>query len=275
MTKVLTNAQGKIYINQAGKALATETADIITATNNTGSAISNGDKVWIEPSGNNYNLINFRSAVYDNYTIVGSPIVNTSTGVVSDFSSSNYLQLPTSFNPVNNPWDVYISFNKPPYLASGNTQIISTNSFQLGIDFNSYLRIWVWDENGGSVCDSALDLRYSDMPEHTICHIYFTGSEYKVDYSVDNINWINIYQNTTSVACRSSDFIIIGTAASESYRFEYFRGSVDLSETYIKVNNSLLWDPRAIQITANTLTGYAKENIASGSSGNVKTVLGD
>ena len=228
--------------------------------------------MWIEPSGNDYNLINLHY-VYSNYTIVGNPSINTSTGVVSGFSSSSYLQIPISFNLENNPWDVYISFNKPPYSASGNTQIISTNRFQLGIDFNSYLRIWAWDENGGGVCDSALDLTYSDMPEHIICHIYFTGYEYKVDYSTDNINWINIYQNTTSVACRSSDFIIIGTAAAASYRSEYFRGAVDLSETYIKINDEIVWNPRAIQISENTLTGFAQENIASGSSGTVKTVL--
>jgi hypothetical protein len=113
------------------------------------------------------------------------------------------------------------------------------------------------------------------MPEHTICHIYFTGSEYKVDYSTDNINWINVYQNTSSVVCRSSNIIVIGTAASESYRSEYFRGSVDLSETYIKINGAYLWDPRGISITEDTLTGYAKENIASGSTGlvNVGAVI--
>lgn len=180
--------------------------------------------------------------VYDNYTIVGSPTVNVSTGVVSGFSQSNYLQLPQAFNPDNNPWDVYVSFNKPLSQVSNNTQIISTSGFQLGINMNAYFWLWVWDKDGNGICDSALNLTYSSMPEHTICHIYFTGSEYKVDYSIDNINWINIYQNTSSVACRSSDIIIIGNAASSSYRSEYFRGSVDLSETYIKVNNSIWWE---------------------------------
>ena len=240
----------------------------IIAINSTGSAISKGDKVWIKPTGNNYNLINFSSTpVYDNFTTVGSLTVNTSTGVVSGFSQSNYLQLPQAFNPDNNPWDVYVSFNKPLSQVSNNTQIISTSGFQLGINMNAYFWLWVWDKDGNGICDSALNLTYSNMPEHTMCHIYFTGSEYKVDYSVDSISWINIYQNTLSVACRSSDVILIGNAASESYRSEYFRGSVDLSGTYIKISDSIWWTPRAIQITENTITGYAKENISINGAG--------
>lgn len=280
MTKVLTNSQGKIYINQAGKALATETADIITATNNTGSAIIKGDKVWIEPSGNNYNLINFRSAVYDNYTIVGSPTVNTSTGVVSGFSASNYLTLPLSLNPADKPWEVRLKFmtSNDVNSSQGLFQTIKaySDAGQYGIIVMIYqgkldLSIsvdgtsWLFDTSGTHTLSS-----------NTLYWVKFgwTGSEYYLDYSTDGINYVrDVTENSTNPAYSSSNYTLLGIYSWISK--DSFRGTIYLSETYIKVNNSLWWNPRGIQITEDTLTGYAQENIASGSTGNVKTVLGD
>lgn len=279
MAKVLTNAQGKIYINQAGKALATETADIITATNNTGSAIIEGDKVWIEPSGNNYNLINFRSAVYDNYTIVGSPTVNTSTGVVSGFSASNYLTLPLSLNPADKPWEVKLKFTTSNDVnsAQGIFQTITAYSVngQYGICFMIFegkldLGVsidgtsWLFDTRGTHT-----------LSTNTTYWVKFgwTGTEYYVDYSTDGTNYTrDITENSTTPVYSSSNYTLLGIY---SWRVkDSFRGALDLSDCYITVNNSIWWNPRVIQATEDTLTGYAKENIAAGSTGNVKTVLG-
>lgn len=80
---------------------------VITATNNTGSAISEGDKVWINQDGNTYELVNYYSSV-PNFNIVGSPTIDN--GVASGFSVNNYLKIPQKFNPGNNAWEVNLRF---------------------------------------------------------------------------------------------------------------------------------------------------------------------
>lgn len=280
MVKIQVNSQGKAYYTSGKVLLAPESSDVIAATNTTGSAISNGDKVWIEQSGNNYNLINFRSALYNNYTIVGSPTVNTSTGVVSGFSSSSYLTLPQSLNPANSPWEVRLKF------ATSNDINLSQGLFQT---------ITAYSENGQygiilMIYEGKLDLGISvdgtswlfdtrgthNLSSNTTYWVKFgwTGSEYYLDYSMDGINYIrDVTENSSTPAYSSSNYTVLGIY-SWSVK-DSFRGTLDLSQTYIKVNNSIWWNPRAIQITEDTLTGYAQENIASGSTGNVKTVLGD
>ena len=104
----------------------------------------------------------------------------------------------------------------------------------------------------------------------------WTGSEYYLDYSIDGTNYTrDLTIAAATPAYSSSNHTLLGLY-STNFK-DGFSGTLDLSECYIKVNNSIWWNYRVIQIqmTEYTLTGYAQENIASGSIGNVKTVLGD
>lgn len=280
MTKVLTNSQGKIYINQAGKALASEIPDIITATNNTGSVITEGDKVWVESSGNNYNLIDFRSALYNNFTVIGSPTVNTSTGVVNGFSSSSYLTLPQSLNPGNNPWEVKSKFTTSNDVNSAQGVFQTITAYSDAGQYGICLMIYQGNLDLGISTDGAswlFDTRGTHtLSSNTTYWVKFgwTGTEYYVDYSTDGTNYTrDITENSSIPAYSSSNYTLLGIYSWSSK--DGFRGTLDLSECYITVNGSEWWNPRGIQITEDTLTGYAQENIASGSTGNVKTVLGD
>ncbi|MBQ3311681.1 hypothetical protein IJG72_06350 [bacterium] len=155
------------------------------------------------------------------------------------------MQLPEVFSPSSDPWEVQISIIKNEASLNRTRQIISCSGFQLGFTLESdstyHLRLWTWDANGNSIFDSALNLSYNDMPNQIICRIYFTGSEYKVDYSTDKENWINIFQITSNTPVRNSGTIFIGTCYNSSYRTEYFTGSIDLSDTSISFNGVEWW----------------------------------
>ena len=281
MVKIQVNSQGKAYYTSAGKVLlAPESGDVIAATNTTGSAISNGDKVWIEPSGNNYNLINFRSALYNNFTVVGRPTVDASTGVVSNFGNYDYLTLPQSLNPANSPWEVKSKFTTSYDVnsAQGVFQTITAYSddgqygicfmilegkldFSISTDGTS----WLFDTRGTHT-----------LSTHTTYWVKFgwTGTEYYVDYSTDGTNYIrDVTENSTTPVFSLSNYTLLGIYSWAGR--DNFRGTLDLSQTYIEVNNLIWWDPKGVQITEYTLTGFAQENIDNSASGKVKTVLGD
>lgn len=252
--------------------------NLITATNNTGAAVNTGDKVWIEPSGNNYNLINFRSALYNNFAVVGSPTINTSTGVVTNFSSSSFLRLQQAFNPGNSSWEVglkikvndtsnykgiFHSFKTLNYDPGsfGIAFLISNGYFQIDISANG--TDWFFYQNSSFLVQTNTTYWIK---------IGWTGTEYYLDYSTDGTNYTrDISYSSTTPVYSLNNYTNLG--AYNAYTPFPFSGDVYLSDCYITVNDLIWWDPRGIGITENTLTGFATENITSGSSGTIRTVL--
>ena len=92
------------------------------------------------PKGINYNYITKQNVRhYDNFTVIGSPTVNDNTGVVSGFSTSNYLKLPTAFNHSNNAWEILFKVRTGSDVST-NQKIIH---FSKGTDFNGRYGIGV------------------------------------------------------------------------------------------------------------------------------------
>ena len=247
----------------------------IEATNNTGSNILEGDKVWIEPSGNDYNLINLHYA-YSNFTVVGNPSINTSTGVVSGFSQSSYLTLPQSLNPANSPWEVKLKFTTSNSITGGLFQTITSYSengrFGICLLAAAGRLDFAISSNGSSwLFDRTTNFTLATNTTYWV-KFGWTGTTYYLDYSTDGTNYTrDITENGTTASYSSSNYTLLGIY-STNFK-DGFSGTLDLSDCYIKVNNSIWWNPRVISITEDTLTGYAQENIASGSSGTIRTVL--
>lgn len=288
MTKVLTNSQGKIYINQAGKALASESGDVIAATNTTGNAISNGDKVWVNKNNGSYSIENFDSdndfvesyAKLKTTPISSSHIATISsnndgiiTPLVIPFSTAFTWEFVTRIKPSNSlasqsfgiffcsdrvtggPLDCLIHSGAFMYVQNGQTIIFQGSAgsrvdWGVGIDLSGYDWVYLKGE--------------------------FTGNEYKLSTSTDGVTWSTL-QTTASVICAQPEYCLrIGSPNYGDNSYGY-KGDIDLTKTYFKVNGKIIWQavyPKP-NVTTDSLTGYAQENIASGSTGNVKTVLGD
>ena len=256
-----------------------EVTSVITATNNTGSAISEGDKVWInQEDGNTYELVNYYSSV-PNFNTVGSPTITN--GVASGFSVNNYLKIPQKFNPSNNAWEVNLRFTTGSNIST--SQLIfgqidgftsGKNSIWFGIinndDANEDLLIGL-SSNGSS---------YDIVNGLTLISSIQANTEYNVKIIYDNtLNEYNFFVNNEQIGNAVSGNPIYNDSTlifgNERAAGNPFLGSIDLKETHIKIDGADWWTPYATNITSATQTGTAVENISSGGTGlvNVGAVI--
>lgn len=240
--------------------------DEITALNNTGTAVSEGDKVWINENSGSYTLEDLsNTSFYEvNLTPKGTP--NIQTGVsASGFSASNYLQFRgTISNFTTENCTLYIKF-KTGSSTSSQQQILQIDKSNINLFIQSgYIRSW----------DGAQSRNITGAYANQTYWIKFqtNGTNKSVSVSLDGQTYGSPVSFTDSTAGGNTILLEIG-----SYDFNpswYFYGNVDLLQTYIKnADGDIVW--RAIEDNSNTLIGYAKENIASGSTGTVETILGE
>ena len=197
--------------------------DVITALNNTGTAVSEGDKVWI----------NQEAAYSYNFDVVGTPTIDNTTEVVSGFSSSNYLITPDAFD-YTQPFQIYVKFTTPSSI-SAYTPILGASAEYSTVPFyfmqNDFTLYGFGSSNGSSwnlfsnvaVKTCSANTTYTMMFE-------FTGSAY-VWYEYENGTWTELTRVTSSTPCYSGGKIQLG--AWGSIHSEAWIGSIDLSETKI------------------------------------------
>lgn len=257
--------------------------DEITATNNTGSAITNGDKVWVNQSGGSYTLEDYN--VYEiNCDKYGSPTISNS--VASNFSTSNYLLTKNIIDTQSyNSWEFNIKIRTPSDVYSGKTGYgyyfcgATDNggtypdlnySFLYQIyhnKFNMYL-----SSNGTSwdipVSGDATILGNTDY----FIKLSFDGTQYILSFSTDGITYTTVSSATSSLKMHN-DKISFGKAFSNSPDTS-FSGSIDFSQSYFIADGVKIWDGYTasgrINAPDTALTGTAAENITIGGTGDVE-----
>lgn len=158
------------------------------------------------------------------YTIVGSPTIVD--GVVSGFSTSNYLTLPTNNILKNaNTWEI----------------IIKLEDLQSGYILGSYIQYSIaltkskiYLSSNGSSWDIASGVGTGSANNDSYVRIKFTGSSYIYDYSLDGINWINIATINSSVKIVN----ITELQICKWYGY-YATGSINITKSLTKINNKL------------------------------------
>lgn len=271
---VIGNSLGKVYLTSQNKLLQFSNGDIITATNNTGANISKGEKVWINKIGSDYSIEKFYSSK-QNFITMGSPTI--SNGIVSNFSENNYL---ISVNPsfYSNPWTMQLKFTVIPNsnwfkLTGSQTDHAGGNSF--GISPSNLL--YVEATTNGSSWDIDMPITDVTISENTVYWVRFgwTGSLYFIDLSTDGVNFTRKNTVSNSSPLVYSEPLWIGKTWYDSAYRRYWRGTLYLDDTYIESNGRKWWTTYSPNVYENTLTGIAAENIASGSTGSVKTILAE
>lgn len=280
------NKGGTVTVDGGSSQLATDiqnipTFDTITATNTTGSTISADDKVWINKVGADYELINFYQGPYFYFGSKGSSLsFNNTTGEISGFanSSSGCFVIPERM-PINtaNSWKIVYKAKTPAthvhtsLVNAPNNYYYASIALSLELDNNNnYMACAIRTESGNVWNIWLLNIQYpTEVDTWYWWSVEFTGTEYILKQSTDGVNFIELARVTSSTkAHQPSQNIATG------YVGRYWRGSVDLSESYIEVNGSLWWKG-ALKDTqaANCLTGYTQDDIANNATGNVKTLL--
>jgi hypothetical protein len=166
------------------------------------------------------------------YTIVGSPTIVD--GVVSGFNNSNYLKIDNAIILSQaDDWEIKIKIgtNTGSYILGSNLQNIITCSIGTS---SLYL------SSNGSSWDIASGVGLSSrIPENSYLRLRFTGTHYILDYSTDNVTWTTCADVTSSSKLSSSlSYLRIGNWGGGGDT-TLFTGTIDLKETYIKINNKL------------------------------------
>lgn len=202
-----------------------------------------------------------------NYTKVGNPTIVDN--VASGFSSSNYINAAKVSGNVNSVELV---------VKVGNLPSTPTNSNELIIGLNGTNMVRVYYTSANKIQTNFKDenntTRYINMSGT------FVGPYYKLILnsnggyaysSSDGINWTLLSNSLYKPILNNMfDNIRLGYVTST---YNYFEGSIDLSQTYVKVNNEL-WFYGKINSTSNIApvpAGFAYNNTTTPSVGYVNT----
>lgn len=217
------------------------------------SIIINGDAWWIPEFTSHtekFYYVNYYK--YNNFTKVGSLTVDEDTGLVSGFSLRNCIQLNDLIN-FRKTWEM----NFKIITGSNVTSRQKLNGATDNVDFNfptvefsrsgsPQLFMLCISSNGSSwnIADSVVGTY--QIQANTTYWIKFgwDGNVYYLDYSLNGETFIRDIEVTSNVhAYNSNHYMGIGndiySTASDGQ--SPFLGTIDLSETYIKVDNSLWW----------------------------------
>lgn len=253
MVKIQVNSQGKAYYTSAGKVLlAPESGgEQVEAVNNTGSAITSGDKVWINQENGENKLVNYykNGIGFSNFDVYGQLTFDSEEKVVSNFSSSKYIKLKDPFNPGSDTWEIVFKIKTSSDVTTnqaifGNYGASFQNSPQITIN-ESHFSIYI---PTNPISSSFLINKigtYTIMPNTLYwLKLFFNGTSYGLDYSLDGLLFISDITESSSVAIGvANEGFCIGYNYYSSSSTQYFQGSIDLSESYIKVNNEIWWQP--------------------------------
>ena len=173
-----------------------------------------------------------------NYTVLGSPTI-TSDGLVSGFSTINYLETPKTFPT--GVTDLEIVF-KVKFSALRFDYFFNTAldfSLALGISNSGFLRFYL--SNNTTNWDIGYGEGATTLTTDTWYYVKFTydGATYKLYQSTDNITW--------NLECSLSSTTTIGVnykACRIGYGFTdspATNTTVDLKESYIKIDGAYWW----------------------------------
>lgn len=178
-----------------------------------------------------------------NVTEIGSPKVDN--GVVSGFSSANYLKITDSFNVSSaKSWEMFYKITTGSNITTGQTicgHTGSSNYDPVAITTNTskHFALTLCGSSSSSFLN-AVSGKYTILPNTNYwLRLTFDGSKYVLSYSLNNVDFIDDVSLESTKKIWTSNLVLGRQQGSDS---EYpFLGSIDLNECYIKINGELWW----------------------------------
>lgn len=207
----------------------------------------------IKVNGNNWWIPEFKATATNTYTIkypkytdyikIGSPTIDKETGIVTGFSSSNYLQLSDHFNPGDSAWEVQtkVKTNSVDSERDIFGTTIDQNLFRIGLAGTVTDRWQILVANNGRWITTSSHYGSYNVLSNTVYWIKagFDGVDtYYLDYSLDGQTYTRdvTYTSTLKMTPQPSMSTILGSS---------WDGTVDLSETRILINNEIWWQAKS------------------------------
>ena len=191
----------------------------------------NGYKVW-EGYGD--------SKDYPRFFITGSPVIINK--LAQGFSTSNYIQLPAIFNPNGSDWEMFFKINSGSLTTPKGIFSVDTY-YSLVLGIGTKLCVWT-SSNGQSWSESAMDNNgITTLKENTDYYLKATynNNVLNVYLSEDGNVWTTEFTQNISLAPVTSNYSKLGVYRAGGSPFS--TGWIDLSVSYIKVNNEMYWQP--------------------------------
>ena len=183
-----------------------------------------------------------------NYDTIGT--VNNSGGVVSGFTSTDFIKLPNLFNPANSNWEYVIRFT-----TGSSTTTFQIISAIINENFQTQFEYWIgtngnlYAELYGSIGESRAIV--NNIAPNTTYKVKtsYDGTSYKIYRDTNlNDNWTLIDTISKADTITGSSTIRLGVqkkGTSEVEGQNPLLGSIDLNETSISINNQTWWQYEA------------------------------
>ena len=239
-----------------------EVISVITATNNTGSAISEGDEVWVEKIISDgittYTIKDFYQTLKPNYKVNGQ-IYKFPDGAYGSFSASNYFTLDKNIS-VASTFEAIIKFT---------TSTNDISNFQNILDFDPFTELFI--ENGelrvyASIPDSYISCGSVSLSTVYWAKIVKANGTTTLSYSTDG----ETFTGEVSISGDTETEIHNKKIGAGLYSNRAFNGTIFLEESYIEIDG-IMYE----YSSSDAFTGIAQENIVVGSTGlvNVGAVI--
>lgn len=182
------------------------------------------------------------------YKVTGSPTI-TSEGIFSTTSRYNFVYPDiNNFTPYNQSWEFTIRCRCSS--SSGRKLLVGPSSgycdLGFAIEFNNAGKIWAGLSSDGANWNIGGITSTSTYSTNTWYYVRvgWNGTEYYMKTSTNGTSWTDegTLSSTTPIYVNTSKTFEIGGTDQNS---DYWRGSIDLNNTYYSVNNVEIW--RAIK----------------------------
>ena len=172
-----------------------------------------------------------------NVKITGSPTV--SSGVVSGFSSANYLTLPDIFTPGSNSWEYVIKIKFSS--VSGTEYFFGSKNYVMPLIGRVGNRFKIWISTNGSSWNFASEKSgtYTVLVDtYYWIKMKFTGSAYILSYSTDGSTFTDDINVSGTATIKGGSAPVIGYGWTDN---PLTTGTVDLTACYIKIGGTTTW----------------------------------
>jgi hypothetical protein len=207
-----------------------------------------------------------------NYTKFGSWIDD---GVVSGFTTSNWLSIPSIIAFDSNPWEIGLKFR------TGDVVVQKQRIFNSQTDLNGTM--FLIDANGNFEWRVNADNWVKHISSFIVSSntlywvkLKFDGSSYIMSYSTDDVTYVD---DITIFSSNTLTTVGYNIGASEaSVAREPFGGVIDLNNCYVKIGRSILWHgTKAYQINVSDKDVYEnwKQPVLTSNNSNPGFIVSD
>lgn len=175
---------------------------------------------------------------FPNATIIGSPTINH--GQISGLGPTSYLKFPFLVDFQNKPFEIGMEFTTGSNVV--NQENIFDSDFGLAFAIRNSRFVIAVSSNGSS-WNIGEGVGTHAVQRNTTYRVklYWNGISYKLDYSLDGGN---VWTTDINKAAAQSPYpkqIYIGVGENFAEIFNYFTGTINFNNAYLKISGEIVW----------------------------------